>query len=318
MRKLIIGLILSAIALWWAFKEFDWAAFTSAMTGASIVYLVLSLFALLLAIPIRGFRWRIFLEPMGEVTNMQTTEATVVGYFGNNIFPFRFGEVIRSYFISRQCNIPLSKVFGSILVERLIDVGSMLLILALLPLIVAIPEDLKIPVIVTMAISLGAIILLIWASSHEKISIASGKLKNMIENLHTGFSSFRQSRHHPSIILATILIWTCYYLNIYWAQQALGIGFSLGQSYLLLVIVSVVIAIPAAPGYLGTYHAAVIFLVNGLLDVEMAPAQALAIILHAMGYVFYSILGSIGFFRSHMKIRDIQAERATLEQEAVE
>lgn len=318
MRKFLIGLILSAIALWWAFKEFDWAAFASAITGASVFYIVLSLFALLLAIPIRGFRWRIFLEPMGEVTTMQTTEATVVGYFGNNIFPFRFGEVIRSYFISRQCNILISKVFGSILVERLIDVGGMLLILMLLPLIVAIPDDLKIPVIVAMVISGSAIVFLIWASSQERVSITSGKLKVMIENLHTGFSSFRQSRHHPSIVLATILIWICYYLNIHWAQQALGIGFTMGQSYLLLVIVSVVIAIPAAPGYLGTYHAAVIFLVNGLLDVELVPAQALAIVLHAMGYVFYSILGSIGFFRSHMKIRDIQAERVALEQDAVE
>ncbi len=317
MRKLLIGLILSAIALWWAFKEFNWTAFTNAMADASIVYIVLSIFVLLLAVPIRGFRWRIFLQPMGEVTTMQTTEATMVGYFGNNVLPFRFGEVIRAYFISRQCNIRLSKVFGSILVERLIDVGSMLLLLGLLPLIVTIPDDLKIPVISTMIISGSAIVLLIWASSREKISFASGKLKSIIENLHTGFSSLRQSRHHPSIILATILIWVCYYLNMHWAQLALGIGLTMGQSYLLLVTVSVVIAIPSAPGFLGTYHAAVIFLVNGLFDVEISTAQALAIILHAMGFVFYTILGSIGFFRSHMRLRDIQTQQATLKQEAV-
>lgn len=316
MRKLFIGIIISFIALWWAFKEFDWAGFASAITDASIFFLVMSLLALLLAIPIRGFRWRLFLEPMGEVTTLQTTEATVVGYFGNNIFPFRFGEVIRSYFISQQCDIPISKVFGSVLVERLIDVGGMLVILVMLPLIIAIPEDLKIPVIIAMVISGCAIALFIWLMSREKISIASGKLKGIIENLHTGFSSLRKSRHHPVILLATIGIWLCYYFNIHWAQQALGLGFTMGQSYLVLVVVSVVIAIPAAPGYLGTFHAAVIFLVNGLLEVELVPAQALAIILHAQGFVFYSILGSVGFFRSHMKISDIRTERAALDQEA--
>ena len=70
---------------------------------------------------LRGMRWRYLfkLESCPSVVSLYRSE--MIGYFGNNIFPLRFGEIMRAYIISKEWNLSKGYVFGTVVLERILD-----------------------------------------------------------------------------------------------------------------------------------------------------------------------------------------------------
>ena len=309
MKRLIVGLVISLVALWWAFRGLDWEAFREALTQANVVWVVASMLVLLSVIPLRGIRWRIFMEPVKKVPIRLTTEATIVGYFGSNALPFRLGELLRSYYVARQAPAPFTQVFGTVIVERVVDILSALVLLAFLPLTGAVPEQFRWPLLLLLVLCLVLAVVTVWLARREDgIPFVKGRLKGILDNLHLGFTSLRQERHYPTLCLTTVAVWLLYLAYIHIAQRAMGLGLSLDQSYLILVATTLVIAIPAAPGFVGTFHAAVILVCVNILSVELSQAQVMAVILHAVGYIPYTIIGAALYFKSHLRLRDIKGQ----------
>lgn len=313
MKKFITGLILSAAALWWAFRDIDWAAFKLALVEGNGGMILLGTAVMLAAVPLRGLRWSIFLQPIKRVSWKMTSGATLVGYFGNNVLPFRLGEVLRSYYLSRQVKVPMSQVFGTVIVERLLDVMSMLVLLALLPLFEPIPESLRGPVMWGVLVSLVVTAMTYWIVKRRSIPLLRGWLKTLANNLRLGFTSLRHGRHYLPLFILTMLIWALYLVSLYILQRALGLGLNLGQSYLILVATSLVLSVPAAPGFVGTYHAAVILVLVNIFGLDLATGQAAAVVFHASGFIPYTIFGALIYFRSHLHLRDVKG--MTLEPE---
>ncbi len=299
-------MIISLIALWWAFRDIDWVAFKTALMAADSGLILLASAVLIIAVPLRGYRWGIFLRPIKKISVRLTSEATVVGYFGNNVLPFRLGEVVRSYFLSKEAHIPMSQVVGTVIVERLVDGVSILLILAFLPLTGTIPEVLRVPVLwgVALALIVGLVTFLIVR--RREVPFLPGRFKTLADNLQLGFTSLRHGRHYLPLLITTVLIWFIFLISVHLGQLGLGLGLSLGQSYLLLVATSLVIAIPAAPGFVGTFHAAVILVLVNIFGGDLAEAQAAAVVLHAVGFIPYSIVGAVIYVRFHLHLRDVK------------
>lgn len=310
MKRLIIGLIISLVALWWAFRGLDWEAFREALARGNVVWIVVASAVLLSAIPLRGVRWRIFMAPVKEVPVRLTTEATIVGYFGNNALPFRLGELLRSYFLARQAPAPITQVFGTVIVERVVDMLAVLLLLGFLPLMGAVPESLRQPILWVVVFCLVLGVVTVWLVRREEgIPFVRGRLKSFLDNLHLGFTSLRQEQHYLTLLLTTVAVWLLYLAYIHIAQYAMGLGLSLAQSYLLLVVTTLVLVIPAAPGFVGTFHAAVILACVNILSVDLPRAQAMAVVLHAIGYIPYTIIGAILFFKSHLRLQDVKVQK---------
>lgn len=306
MKKFIAGLILSAASLWWAFRDIDWAAFKLALVEGNGGLILLGAAVLLAAVPLRGLRWSIFLQPIKRVPWKMTSEATLIGYFGNNVLPFRLGEVLRSYYLSKRVDVPMSQVFGTVIVERLLDIMSMLVLLALLPLFEPIPELLRAPMMWGVLVSLVVTATTYWIVRRRSIPLLRGWLKALADNLRLGFTSLRHGRHYLPLFILTMLIWTLYLVSLYIVQRALGLGLSMGQSYLLLVATSLVLSVPAAPGFVGTYHAAVILVLVNIFGLDLATGQAAAVVFHAYGFIPYTIIGASIYFRSHLHLRDVK------------
>lgn len=312
MKKFIIGLILSSAALWWAFRDIDWAAFKLALVEGNGGMILLGAAVLLTAVPLRGIRWSIFLQPIKRVSWKMTSGATLVGYFGNNALPFRLGEVLRSYYLSRQVNVPMSQVFGTVIVERFLDAISLLVLLAFLPLFEPIPESLRAPVLWSVLVSLILTAMTYWIVKRRAIPllrgrlILRGRLKTLADNLRLGFTSLRHGRHYLPLFILTLLIWALYLVSLYIIQRGLGLGLSMGQTYLILVATSLVLGVPAAPGFVGTYHAAVILVLVNIYGLDLATGQAAAVVFHAYGFIPYTIFGASIYFRSHLHLHDVK------------
>lgn len=309
MPQFLIGLAISMVALWWAFRDTDWSAFGAALLAGNPWLIALAAALLLLAVPIRGIRWRLFLRPLGEVPARLTSEAIIVGYFGNNVLPVRMGEMLRAYFLARQVDLPVSKVLGTVLLDRLFDMTSFMPLVILMPLLAFVPPELETVTRVGMALALIPPALLWWLARKDDVSWVPARLRRVAGNMRSGFSILRERNILPRLTLTTVAMWTCYYLSLHFGQAAMGLNLTWGQSYSLLVVTTFVIAIPSAPGFVGTYHAAVIFMVHTVMGRSAGDAQAAAVILHAIGYLPYTVLGAIFFLKSHIKLKAVMQEK---------
>jgi uncharacterized protein (TIRG00374 family) len=307
MKRMLIGLVIGLVALWLAFRKMEWQAFWDALTAGNLGWILMGSIALLLAIPIRGLRWCIFMQPVKPVSPWYTSEATLVGYFGNNALPLRLGELLKAYFLARMANAPLVQVIGTIIVERLIDILSVLLILAFMPLLGAIPESLRRPVIWAVVIGAVVAVITVWlAYQREGMPFVKGRLKHLLDQLRLAFDSLSQTHHYLRLLATSVGIWVFYLLSIVFVQHAMGLDLSLAECYLILVATTLILLIPAAPGFVGTFHAAVVLVLMNILSVEQSQAQATAVVLHAIGYIPYTVFGAISFLRSHVRIREIK------------
>jgi uncharacterized protein (TIRG00374 family) len=313
MKQFIIGLVLSIGALWVAFRDLNWQEFGEAISQGNLFWILVASVLLLSAIPLRAIRWKIFLQPVTKVPVRLTSEATIIGYFGNNVLPFRLGELLRSYFVARQTSSSISRVFGTVIVERIVDILSTLLLVLILPFTGVVPDALQQPIVWLVVISFVVAIATIWlVNRKEGIPLVKGRLKQLLDNLHLGFKSLRQRRHYFALGLSTIGIWVLYLTYIHVAQYAMGFRLSLAESYLVLVTTTLVLLIPAAPGFVGTFHAAVVLAFVNILAEDPSQSQAMAVVLHALGFIPNTILGSILYFRSHLRFKEVRNQQPVL------
>ena len=318
MKQFIIGLILSLGALWLAFRDLNWNDFGEAISQGNLFLIIIASIILLSAIPLRGIRWKIYLKPVANVSTRLASEGTIIGYFGNNALPFRLGELVRTYYVARQTSVPLSRIFGTIIVERIVDFFSTLLVVLILPFTGIVPEELKEPILWLVIICFLLVIATIWlVAKKEGIPFVRGRLKRIFDNLHLGFVSLRKGRHYIVLGISTLGIWILYLAYIHVAQYALGFQLSLAESYLVLVTTTLVLLVPAAPGFVGTFHAAVVLAFVNILSEDPSRAQAMAVVLHAIGFIPYTVIGSILYFRSHLRFRDIRRQQPPIGEETI-
>src|SRR5207247_4422504 len=93
-------------------------------------WLALSLATAFVNLVIRALRWQYLLQPLGRTTFANAFRATAVGFAANNLLPARAGEVIRPYFLARHEQMSATGAFATIILERLLDTMTVLMLLA--------------------------------------------------------------------------------------------------------------------------------------------------------------------------------------------
>src|SRR2546423_9786064 len=101
-----------------------------AIVQARISWLGISLLTAILSLIIRALRWQYLLEPLGRASFGNAFRATAVGFAASSILPARAGEVIRPYFLARQERMTATGAFATIILERVLDVLTVLVLLA--------------------------------------------------------------------------------------------------------------------------------------------------------------------------------------------
>jgi glycosyltransferase 2 family protein len=124
-----IGLPISALFLWLALRGADLEEAVRLIRGADPLLVGLAAVVLMFGIWLRAVRWRILLKPLGPTTLTQSFSALTIGYLANNALPARLGEIVRVVILHRDAGIPRAGSLGTILVERLFDVLTLLLLL---------------------------------------------------------------------------------------------------------------------------------------------------------------------------------------------
>lgn len=313
--SLAAGAVISLFCLWFAFKDVDFHALSRSLDHVGWGWVVSSMLLGYFGLVIRSFRWSYLLPMSPNVRFTNLLSATFIGMMANNILPARVGEVVRAWLLGRREGVPVPEALGSIVLERLLDVIAALVILGGC---LALSPDLgdrasgllERAGSLVFAIALVAIILLSvlarcrtavlqWGQRRTSRMTATWARRGMdgFEKFVQGLDGLRGGRQIATLAVLSLLIWAISIASFQMVAEGLSLQVSPIQMSLVFVIVLFGVAIPSAPGFVGTFHG---FCVAGLTMVagmEPTPAATFATLVHGTQWLAVTVAGFLFLFR---------------------
>ena len=315
--KLSLGFILSFLGLYFAFQNIDLNDLLKSFESINYFWIFVAIILLILYTYVRSLRWRLLLFSLKLVTIKDLFASNMVGYFGNSILPFKMGEILRGYAISRNNDLKTSTVLGSIVLERVCDLGGLLILLFFVTLFYSFPHDIGLSLLISAAAILIVLILLWFISFKKELIMNKIKgtqlmdFKTVISFIRTlssfsiGFSSLNSFRSFIYVSLLTFVSWFILYLVTYYTLLSLNLQIGWVEIAVVLLLTSMAMSVPAAPGAIGTHHFATYYVMNSLLGFSSIDSQTFAIVLHAVSYLPLVAIGAYYFFKSSIQIFDV-------------
>jgi len=322
--KFWLGTAISILFLYLAFHNIDLHLIYHSIQSTSIPLIITVGFITVILYFIRALRWFHLLEPIKKIGLNSLFSATVIGFAANCILPARLGEFIRANYIGRMESISKSSSLGTIVVERLFDTFTILLIFAFVTLFTDFPNQwvsagraLRAGGLFLSLLFLVSIVLLIalkektgtFLTIFEKALVFLPKKKrHRLITLLDGFSKGLVLVKGPSNLIAVIfyslVLWGLSVVQIYVLGLSLGLSLPFMAPFLILVLLCFSVVLPSAPGYIGTFHLACQY---GLIFYGFSRTNALsmAIILHAAGFIPTVLLGLLAFLLHHISFRSL-------------
>ncbi len=316
--KFILGVLISVIGLYYAFRQINFWELWISIKNVNFILVILAIVILLLSNVIRAWRWQILVKPIKDVSFEPAFSSIMIGYFGNSVLPFRMGEFLRAFVVADKTSLTASTAFGTIVIERILDFIGLSIVILLIMTVYPLTSVGGSIIIGVIVLSLTAFIFFFLFGGFkssllvkiEKLSLLRigllHKILLFIKNFLDGATTIRATNKLGIILLYTLIIWIMYYCSTYLATIATGIELEWFGFGVLLISTTLAISIPAAPGYVGTYHAAAVYILTNLFDVGRSNAQAAAIILHAVGTIPIVIIGAGYFLNSSVNFKDIK------------
>ena len=285
----LVSLIALAAVVWWASKQ----AAPELPTGAeALSWLALGLAFYVVATLIRGERWHWILSFVHvEAPRRDCYALTTVGYMGNNVLPARAGEALRVVLLSNRTEASKRTVIGSIIAERLLDVLALAVIFVVTVYGVlgarVLPTDRPI-----LAAGIGVLMLLavcagLWVLRRHHVF---ERVREWLRPLADAPRALLASEG-VVLLLATFVLWAVEAGVYYAVARSVDLGISMTGALYLVALTNFVAALPAAPGSIGTFDAAVAWGAHRL----GASGSAAVSYLLMLRFVLYVPITVVGF-----------------------
>jgi glycosyltransferase 2 family protein len=322
-----IGFIISAVALFLAFRGIEWSQLGAALAQANYIYLLPSAGLLLIAMLIRAERWRwLYGERRARVPFARAFSALTIGYLITNTFPLRLGEVARMIFIARDGAVTIAHTASTIVVEHVLDVLTVLGILVALLAGGSVPlPDWAAQGATTSAYIFGAalIVMLILVWQRTRVERRAEQLLDRIPRLHTqtwlqrvihildGFAVLQPGKPLLVIVFWSVAGWLASALTFHLALMAFIPNPPFIVSLFVTVTSTFALLLPATPGGIGVLQYAIklSLLVFGIGD---TTALSFAIVFHVMEIVVMDAIGAVALWREAGSWASMKAQIRTV------
>jgi uncharacterized protein (TIRG00374 family) len=319
-----VGVLISALALWWALTKLDFEAFWQAVKTANYWWILPGIAVYFIAVWIRAWRWHYLLKPIKSIRTQVMFPITCIGYMGNNIYPARAGEVLRAVILKRREAVPISASLATIIVERIFDGVVMLAFV-----FVNLPELAKLTgssgfvgniqqvALWGTGLFIGALVIFLLAAMFPRITLRVGQWfidRFLPERIHEstsgimhrfldGLASLRSPANVLMVFFTSVLIWLLETVKYWFVMHAFTFQVSFFALMLLNGVANLATTIPAAPGYIGTWEA-VTKAVLVAYAVPAAEALGYAAVLHMALWLPITLLGGWYMTREGIKWSD--------------
>lgn len=126
-KQLLTGLALSAFFLWLAFRRAPLGELWASLKNFNYAWFLLVMFFIMLSMAWRAERWRLLLGAERRLSTRRLFGPLMVGFGLNNILPARAGEILRPLALQKQDGVPFGEAIGTIVLERIFDSVTLLL-----------------------------------------------------------------------------------------------------------------------------------------------------------------------------------------------
>ena len=287
------------------------AAVPELILQANPALVLLAFIVFYLGFPLRGYRWSRLLRETGFFIGLRNSvEILYLSWFVNCVVPAKLGDVYRAYLLKMNSPASLSRTFGTVFIERILDIFA----IAILGLAAGfwsfrsgLPEAVRLVFVLgIVTVVVAAIGLFTMRNFGRRILVRlplPPTVLELYERFEEGVFGAVGLRHLPLLAILTGLIWMTEGLRLYIVILALGFGdVSLGLSGAIFValIGSLLTAIPLSPAGLGFAQAGVIGVLTVAYGVPLAEATAITILDWAISVFSIIVIGAVVYVVSPM------------------
>lgn len=314
--SLVIGTMLGVLLLILAFRGVDPARLATALVTANPFLVALGLLTVAGTTGAKALRWGLLFSPRyGNLRFSRLLSALLIGQMVNSLLPARLGELARSYVIGQSEGHSKLFALGTIVVEKVLDGAMLLLLLALLILLMPLPDWVRIPAAsagLLLAVLLAAILLL--TSQRNRILGAVGRLcdvmplseqlrlQQRLEVLADSLSSMGARGVSGRLLAWTVAIWVLAALTNGVTLLALRVEAPLVLASLFtLVVIHLGLIVPSSPARIGVFHYLCV-LSLGFFGVGASRALAYGFVLHFIVVVPVILAGLACAWRENLRL----------------
>lgn len=317
--QLLLGLLVSAIFLYFALRGLHLAEVGNALRTANYWWIAPGIGVYFLGLWARSWRWHYTLRHFKPIPLTRLYPLICIGYFGNNIYPFRAGEVIRSYVLRRKEGIPISSSLATVIIERVFDGLVMLLFVFLaLPFTPQLPSGYRNAVVGLTVLLLIATFFFVWmAAQPQRMAtvyhwfaerLLPQRIRRRTDELYTRFMAGLESLSRPADVLmifaASVVIWLMETVKYWFVMHAFDFSVSFLVLMLMNGLVNLATTLPSAPGYIGTFDTPGIEVLKRF-GVEANLAASYTFTLHAALWLPVTLVGGYYFWREQLRWSDL-------------
>ena len=275
---------------------------------------------------VRAIRWRYLFPPGAKPPGL--VAANMIGYMANNVLPLRAGEFVRVYVAARRLTARPGAALGAnlwlvgatLIVERILDSLTLVLILAVLVLFIAVPPALQYAAVAVLAVDAAvAIVLLVLAIAPARARRVLARLSRrwprvdvhaarIFDTVERGLEGVRARAHLLPLLSWTALAWLLPAFGAWALLRAVHLDLPPLAGWTVLTFVGFGISIPSAPGYVGVWHAAAVLALS-MFGVGQAAALGYAILYHASQFVPITLVGWLFLVREHVTLGEAARAR---------
>lgn len=326
-----LGIGLSAVLLYFAFKDIEFSVVLVKLRQANLALLALSAVAATCIFPLRARRWRPILDPIAPNLPFGTLwRPTAIGMMINNVMPYRAGEIARAFALSRStAAVPFPAAFASLVVDRLFDAVVLLMLMFGAMLDPAFPRGAQVfgYTMSNIAVSGMTFVIAVLVAMYAVV-LFPGKVLGIYEllarriaprfedrgraalvALTSGLSVLRTPSRFAAVFGWTVLHWLCNAFAFWIAFKAVGIPAPYSAALFLQGVIAIGVAAPQAPGFFGVFE---LFGKEGLGLYGVPPDAAVtwAIGFHVLSYLPITVIGAWYFLRAGLSLGEISSVEA--------
>ena len=314
-----IGLLISLGALWLSFRGLHWGEVGSALRHANYFLLLPAAIAMFFSLYFRAIRWGVLFHPRTDLRVSALMGTMNIGYSVNNLLPLRVGELVRAYLIGEAEGVSAAHAVSTIVVERVLDVLTVVLMLVLLLPFIDMPAWAATPALVAGVVFLVLAVLLATLSRARQWALAAADwcarllparhrtpLHGAAEAVMEGFGVLNK----PAVLALSVgwsfVSWLFSALMMFFVQQAFDLGVGFEAAPFVLATTALAMLVPASPGSIGTFELVVVKGMKNVFDVGSNAAASYALVQHAFMYLTPLIISGVYLWRERQAWRQIR------------